>query len=89
MIVFYIDHLMLHDKWLNIMALLYYCIIFTGLRLTLNIEYDQYIGMFSHKVGARIAVHPNNITAFPEDFGVNAGPGQNTEIGVNMVYTKE
>ena len=41
--------------------------------------------MFSHKVGARIAVHHNNITAFPEDFGLNAGPGENTEIGISLV----
>ena len=56
-----------------------------GLRLTLDIEYDQYLGLFSHKAGARLAIHPSNVTAFPEDFGVSAAPGQETEIGISLV----
>lgn len=58
---------------------------FQGLRLTLDIEYDQYLGLFSHKSGARITVHPHDVTSFPQDYGVNAAPGMETEIGVSLV----
>ena len=57
----------------------------SGLRLSLNIEYDQYLGLFSHSAGARVAVHPPNVNPFPEDYGVSAPPGKETEIGVTTV----
>jgi Amiloride-sensitive sodium channel len=56
-----------------------------GLRLTLNIEHDDYLGLFSHKAGVRVTIHPFNVTPFPEDLGLNAMPGCETEIGVTVV----
>ncbi len=58
---------------------------FEGLRLTLNIQRDEYIGMFSPQIGARVAIHSHDITAFPEDQGVDTGPGRETAIGVRRV----
>ncbi len=57
----------------------------TGLRLTLYVGKDDYIGMFSPDVGARIAVHPADETPFPEDRGVSAAPGMITSIGTRLV----
>lgn len=47
-----------------------------GLRLTLNVHADDYIGMVAQSVGARIVVH--NIDQFPqpESNGVYAAPGE-------------
>ena len=59
-----------------------------GLRLTLNIEQAEYLGLFSHKAGVRVTVHPFNVTPFPEDLGLNAMPGSETEIGVTVVSNK-
>ena len=55
-----------------------------GLRLTLDIDYDEYLGLFSHMVGTRITIHPHNVTAFPEDYGVSAAPGKETGIGIRL-----
>ena len=46
---------------------------------------DEYIGMFSPKVGARITVHSYDETPFPEDKGVDASPGRETAIGIRRV----
>ena len=57
----------------------------TGLRVTFDIEFDQYLGLFSHRAGVRLSVHPHDITAFPQDFGISAAPGEETEVGVSLV----
>lgn len=56
-----------------------------GLRLTLNVETSEYLGMFSHEQGAVVAVHANNITSFPEDDGLVVSAGHATEIAASMV----
>ena len=53
--------------------------------MTLYVGKDDYIGMFSPDVGARIAVHPADETPFPEDRGVSAAPGMITSIGTRLV----
>ncbi|CAH1789854.1 unnamed protein product [Owenia fusiformis] len=53
-----------------------------GLKLTLNIERQEYIGLFAHGSGVRVAVHPRNATPFPEDYGISAPTGWETAIGV-------
>ena len=58
---------------------------YIGLRLTLFLAVEEYIGMFSQNVGARIAVHPADETPFPEDRGVSAPPGQMTSVGIKLV----
>ena len=57
----------------------------SGLRLTLNIHRDEYIGMFSHSVGAKVSIHPPTVEPFPEDDGIAAAPGLQTSIGTKMV----
>lgn len=64
-----------------------FCCISTGLRLSLNIQYDEYVGLFAQDVGVRVSVHPFNVTPFPESDGINAAPGAMTEIGVTLVCT--
>ena len=44
--------------------------------------------MFSHETGARVVVHPHNMTGFPEDDGVSASVGMSTEIGISLVCNK-
>ena len=60
---------------------------YVGLRLTLFLAVDEYIGIFSQNVGARIAFHLADETPFPEDRGVSAPPGQMTSVGVKLVRT--
>ncbi|CAH1780635.1 unnamed protein product [Owenia fusiformis] len=59
-----------------------------GLRLTLNAQADEYIGLLSHTVGARVTVHSHNVMPFPEDQGVSASVGRKTGIGVQMQNIK-
>ena len=56
-----------------------------GLRVTLNIDLENYVGMFSHRAGVAVAIHAPNITAFPEDDGIMAAPGHETLMGVRAV----
>ena len=56
-----------------------------GLRITVNIDEQNYVGMFSHRVGAMVAIHPSDVTAFPQDTGISAAPGVDTTIGVRRV----
>ena len=46
-----------------------------GLKLTLFIEQDEYIGLFSQEAGVRIAIHKPYAVPFPEDHGFDAQPG--------------
>jgi hypothetical protein len=47
-----------------------------GLRLTLNVHADDYIGMVAQSVGARIVVHNIDQFPLPESNGVYAAPGE-------------
>ena len=53
--------------------------------MTMFLDIDEYLGMFSTTVGVRVAVHPADETPFPQDKGVSAPPGQMTNIGVKLV----
>ena len=57
--------------------------------MTLNIEYEEYLGLFAHKAGVRIAVHDHDYAPFPEDFGISAAPGMETQIGVERVRSRQ
>ncbi len=58
---------------------------FEGLRLTLNVESEEYIGMFSPSVGARITIHPRKEKPFPDYKGFNVAPGFETNVALAMV----
>ncbi len=58
---------------------------FVGLRLTLNVESHEYIGMFSPSVGARITVLPSEEKPFPDYKGFNVAPGFETNVALAMV----
>ncbi len=49
-----------------------------GLRLTLNVHADDYVGMATQSVGARIVVHNLDQFPLPEANGVYAAPGEVT-----------
>ncbi|XP_035696828.1 uncharacterized protein LOC118430223 [Branchiostoma floridae] len=60
-----------------------------GLKLTLNLETAEYLGLFGNKAGARVSIHPVNSTPFPETDGVDVPPGMATSISVrSLVITR-
>ncbi len=54
-----------------------------GLRLTLNVHADDYVGMVAQSVGARIVVHNIDQFPVPEANGVYAAPGEVTTLILN------
>ncbi|XP_035674112.1 degenerin mec-10-like [Branchiostoma floridae] len=56
-----------------------------GLKLTLNAESAEYLGLFGQRVGARVTLHPVNSTAFPDTEGIDAPPGTASSISVRQV----
>ncbi|XP_019631135.1 PREDICTED: uncharacterized protein LOC109475034 [Branchiostoma belcheri] len=60
-----------------------------GLKLTLNLETAEYLGLFGNKAGARVSIHPVNSTPFPDTDGVDIPPGMATSISVrSLVITR-
>ena len=55
-----------------------------GLKLTLFIEKDEYIGLFSQVEGVRVVIHPPFTVPFPEDHGFDAKPGMATNFGIRV-----
>ncbi|XP_064651985.1 degenerin unc-8-like [Lineus longissimus] len=53
-----------------------------GLRLTVNVESEEYVGMYAPETGIRVVIHPYDATPFPEDQGVSAPTGKATSIGI-------
>ena len=56
-----------------------------GLKLTLNIDQQEYAEGIAQVAGAVVVVHNQGKMPFPEDEGVFAKPGRLTSIGVNKV----
>ncbi|XP_066280218.1 uncharacterized protein [Branchiostoma lanceolatum] len=56
-----------------------------GLKLTLNAESAEYLGLFGQRVGARVTLHPVNSTAFPDTEGIDAPPGAASAISMRQV----
>ncbi|KAK7073350.1 hypothetical protein SK128_014299 [Halocaridina rubra] len=59
-----------------------------GLRLTLNIAYEQYIALLSPDIGARVIVHSPRQLPFPEDEGFNVAPGRSISIAIQRKNIK-
>ena len=61
--------------------------IIVGLRVTFNIEQDEYVGELTSKAGVRVTVHPRDSMPFPENNGIDIGPGEATAVGIRKVGT--
>ncbi|XP_066300458.1 uncharacterized protein [Branchiostoma lanceolatum] len=53
-----------------------------GLKLTLNIEINEYIGIFGQDPGVKVTVHTPGSTPLPEVDALSAEPGKSTFIGL-------
>ncbi|XP_078581260.1 degenerin-like protein unc-105 [Branchiostoma floridae x Branchiostoma japonicum] len=53
-----------------------------GLKLTLNVESNEYIGIFGQDPGVKITVHTPGSTPLPEVNALSAEPGKSTFIGL-------
>jgi hypothetical protein len=53
-----------------------------GLRLTLNLNIDKYVGEFAPRVGARVTVHHPATVPHPETAGFSVMPGSETAVGI-------
>ena len=70
-----------------------YCFIITqccvvGLKLTLDIQVDQYIVDLAENAGIRLLIHNPNNMPFIEDEGLSLAPGRANLIGVRKVLHK-
>ncbi|XP_069171445.1 uncharacterized protein [Procambarus clarkii] len=54
-----------------------------GLRLTINIQQNNYVALLSQEIGLRMIVHSPYQLPFPEDEGFNVSPGNS----INVVVT--
>lgn len=54
----------------------------SGLRLTLDINKDDYIGSLSQEVGARVSIHAPGELPYPQADGFNIPAAELTEIGL-------
>ncbi|XP_077983148.1 uncharacterized protein LOC144437989 [Glandiceps talaboti] len=54
----------------------------TGLKLTLNIEQDEYIPMYGQDAGVVVLVHPPDVVPFPENSGITVPPGKKASIAI-------
>ena len=69
-----------------------HCYDSTGLRLTIDVEYFEYLGLFTEEVGVRLSVHHPSVYPFPETTGYSAPVGSSTSLGVttvNNLYSKD
>ena len=58
---------------------------FSGLKLTLNIEVDDYITALADSAGIRLLIHNPYNMPFVEDEGLSLSPGRANLIGVRKV----
>ena len=59
-----------------------------GLKLTLFLEAEEYIGVLSHMPGGRLSLTSEDTFATPEDQGVIFAPGQLTSIATRYTEIK-
>ncbi|XP_060588552.1 degenerin unc-8-like [Ruditapes philippinarum] len=56
-----------------------------GIKMTLNLEIDEYVSNFSTGYGVRLLLHEPGTYPLPTDEGITLGPGTETNIGLKMV----
>ncbi|KAI8492335.1 hypothetical protein Bbelb_297880 [Branchiostoma belcheri] len=59
-----------------------------GLKLTLSIESNEYVGLFGQDIGAKVTIHSVGSTPFPEGNAINAKPGESTFVGLKRSSIK-
>ncbi|XP_035700287.1 uncharacterized protein LOC118432774 [Branchiostoma floridae] len=59
-----------------------------GLKLTLSIESDEYVGLFGQDPGAKVTIHSVGSTPFPEGNALNTKPGESTFVGLKRSSVK-
>ena len=59
----------------------------SGLKLILNVEQHEYVGELSDLAGARVLVHNQTKSPFPEEDGIDVPVGAATSVGLRMVRT--
>ena len=65
------------------------CIIpfFEGLRMTLFLEQNEYMGLFGQDAGASVSINPPDVSPLPDDESITIRPGVVTSIGIRFVST--
>ena len=58
---------------------------FTGLKISLNVEQEEYLSQLSQAAGVKVVVHPQGQMPFPNEEGFFASPGHSTAIGLSKV----
>ncbi|XP_045176367.2 degenerin mec-4-like [Mercenaria mercenaria] len=56
-----------------------------GIKMTLNLEIDEYVSNFSTGYGIRLVLHEPGTYPLPTDEGLTLGPGTETNIGLKLV----
>ncbi|XP_066300459.1 amiloride-sensitive sodium channel subunit gamma-like [Branchiostoma lanceolatum] len=59
-----------------------------GLKLTLSIEANEYVGLFGQDPGAKVTIHSVGSTPFPEGNALNTKPGESTFVGLKRSSVK-
>ncbi|XP_066267851.1 uncharacterized protein [Branchiostoma lanceolatum] len=59
-----------------------------GLKLTLSIEANEYVGLFGQDPGAKVTIHSVGSTPFPEGNALNTEPGKSTFVGLKRSSVK-
>ncbi|XP_063877280.1 amiloride-sensitive sodium channel subunit alpha-like [Scylla paramamosain] len=54
-----------------------------GLRLSLNINANEYVSLLSPDIGVRVIVHSPHQLPFPEEEGFNVSPGDSVSVSVS------
>ena len=57
----------------------------SGLRVTLNVDTNNYASLLTPDVGVRVLVHPPDQLPFPEERGFSVVPGFSTAVGISRV----
>ena len=69
----------------NTKVALYYDTVILGLSLTLFVEQQEYVGVFSQTPGVRVVLHRQDQQPFPVDEGVVIGAGQKGDVKYESV----
>ncbi|XP_019629867.1 PREDICTED: uncharacterized protein LOC109474096 [Branchiostoma belcheri] len=59
-----------------------------GLKLTLSIESNEYVGLFGQDIGAKVTIHSVGSTPFPEGNAINTKPGESTFVSLKRSSIK-
>ncbi|XP_063725435.1 uncharacterized protein LOC134853378 [Symsagittifera roscoffensis] len=55
-----------------------------ALQLTIFLDVANYLGILSHRTGARLSIQDPKVQPFPDELGITLTPGRHTSIGVRQ-----